>query len=145
MAASARCDEQMDCRDGSDEQCNVARSRGDVSITLPPAIIEMNGRGDYKIHPVTTFSHCPETHFVCRGTYWSPIDQHHPFNHQRHHGDDDDHHYHNHHCFQFSSPPPPPLSLSLPLTLICLVHLSTGCTTSLYTAHIYDNCLVLVS
>ena len=71
VAAKAICDKQQHCRDSSDEEMcahysdllNKERPRD----RFPPAVIHMDGQGDYNIQPLTSFSLCPRTHFLCRG------------------------------------------------------------------------------
>ena len=66
------CDKKQDCRDSSDEEMcgnygeeEYADSR---DTTFPPAVVHMDGRGDFHIQPLASFSHCPQTHFLCQGT-----------------------------------------------------------------------------
>ena len=68
---NAICDKRQDCRDSSDEELcgnygekEYEDSRG---TTFPPAVIHIDGRGDYDIEPLASFSHCPQTHFLCQG------------------------------------------------------------------------------
>ena len=69
VAYSASCDKWQDCRDSSDEEmCGHYRER-DIKndAAFPPAIVHLDGRGHYTIEPLISFSHCPETHFLCSG------------------------------------------------------------------------------
>ena len=71
VTTNARCDKRPDCRDGSDEEvCDHPReSKIKNDALFPPAVVHLDGRGHYTIEPLASFSHCPETHFLCQG--WS--------------------------------------------------------------------------
>ena len=71
VEGKALCNKHPNCRDNSDEEiCNnygrASHEERHVD-TLPPAVIHMDGQGDYSIQPLTSFSLCPHTYFLCRG------------------------------------------------------------------------------
>ena len=65
------CNKQQNCRDSSDEEmCSnygAMTYRNIHRDTFPPAVIHMDGQGDYSIQPLASFSLCPHTHFLCQG------------------------------------------------------------------------------
>ena len=71
VASNARCDKRTDCRDGSDEEvCDHNReSKIENDAAFSPAIVHLDSHGHYTIKSLASFSHCPETHFLCPG--WS--------------------------------------------------------------------------
>ena len=67
------CDGKWDCYDGFDEGCASQRKSLELG-TLPPAIIDVNGKGVPLLRQMRTDSEeCPVTHFQCSQGYCLPI------------------------------------------------------------------------
>ena len=72
MAAKQICDKQQNCLDGSDEEMCFHHGEAPFIVfprdtLFPPAVIHMDGKGDFSMTPLASFSLCPHTHFLCPG------------------------------------------------------------------------------
>ena len=71
---SKMCDGQKDCYNGEDEELCSTKVQRDYSSPDPPAIVQLNRRGEFTLHRLNSsllaaFSPalCPPTHFQCPG------------------------------------------------------------------------------
>ena len=72
------CDGQKDCYNGVDEELCSNKIQRDYSSPDPPAIVQLNSRGEFALHALnnsqlSAFSpaNCPPTHFQCPGQWTS--------------------------------------------------------------------------
>ena len=72
------CDGQKDCYNGEDEELCSNKIQRNYSSPDPPAIVQLNSRGEFTLHALnnsqlSAFSpaNCPPTHFQCPGQWTS--------------------------------------------------------------------------
>ena len=68
------CDGQKDCYNGDDEELCSKKFQRDYTSPDPPAILNINMRGDFTLHALNNSqlsafnpAKCPPTHFQCPG------------------------------------------------------------------------------
>ena len=72
------CDGQKDCYNGEDEELCSNKIQRNYSSPDPPAIVQLNSRGEFTLHALnnsllSAFSpaNCPPNHFQCPGQWTS--------------------------------------------------------------------------
>ncbi|KAL8570306.1 hypothetical protein ACOMHN_011327 [Nucella lapillus] len=63
------CDGMQHCEDRLDEENCFLQPQATVSRLPPPAVISLDGHGNFSVKPLSRNEACPKTHFRCSGAF----------------------------------------------------------------------------